>query len=200
MRDVEASILRFGLLAPVVVTRAETGSAEWRVLDGRKRLLAIRLLRFAGELPRSLSTIPFIVADVPSDEHPLALLGPIEQFDQVTDLRDRGLSVADIACAIYAPVPYVENVLAVEQLSDRLRNAWFGGAIELDQARAFATLPNAEAQDALLLALGPFAKAPAILAAIAAGDTVVSVGVREEDTLILPSRAAYAPAPMRRAA
>lgn len=201
VRDVEASILRFGLLAPVVVTR-DDGTSAWRVLDGRKRLLAIRRLRFAGRLPRSLATIPYIVADVPSDDHPLSLLGPIEQFDQVVDLRDRGLSVADIACALYAPVSYVEGVLSVERLSDRLRNAWFGGAIELEQARAFATLPRAEAQDALLLALGPFAKAPDILRAIADGETVLRVGTREEDTLILPSRApsATAPAALPRAA
>ena len=50
VRELEASIARFGLLAPVVVTRGST-DGRWTVVDGRKRLLAIRRLGFGGNLP-----------------------------------------------------------------------------------------------------------------------------------------------------
>ena len=200
VRELEASIRRFGLLAPVVVARGSE-DGRWTVVDGRKRLLAIRRLGFAGELPRSLDTIPFIVADMPGrDTHPLALLSPIERFERVTELRDAGQSVSAIAGALYAPEGYVEDVLSVERLSPRLRNALFGGTLDLEQARAFATLPNPDAQDALHFALGPFVGAPDILDAIAGGATVLSVGPHEDDTLILPSRAAMQSAPRQRMA
>ena len=197
VRELEASIARFGLLAPVVVARGGSDN-RWTVVDGRKRLLAIRRLGFGGELPRSLDTIPYIVADMPGrDSHPLALLSPIEQFERVIELRDMGQSVPTIAAALYAPAGYVEDLLSVERLSPRLRNALFGGTLDLEQARAFATLPNPDAQDALHFALGPFVGAPDILDAIAGGATVLSVGPDEGDTLILPSRAVTETAPRR---
>ena len=189
VRELEGSIRRFGLLAPLVVSRTRPGK-PMTVLDGRLRLLAIQRLAFRGELPRSLATVPFMVADTATDTHPLALLSPIERFEQVTALRDAGHTVPAIADALYAPEGYIEDVLAVHRLSPRLRNSWFGGTLDLEQARAFATLPNPDAQDALHFALGPFAGAPDILDAIAAGATVLSVGPDEDDTLILPSRAA----------
>ena len=191
VRQLENSILRFGLLNPIVVTRTHGG--RLRVVDGKLRLTVLRRLRFSGRLPRSLSTIPFIIADATSDApaSALALLSNIEQFEQVDDLAARGLSSAQIAAMLYAPLGLVQGLRAVERLSPRLRNAFFGGHIDLAQARAFATLPNPDSQDALLLALGPFVAAPDILRAIANGQTVLDLG-NEDDTLILPSRAPVA--------
>ena len=54
------------------------------------------------------------------------------------------------------------------------------------QARAFASLPNMDSQDQLLLALGPFADAPDILKAIENGETVIEMG--DDNIIILPSR------------
>ena len=183
------SIAELGLLAPIVVAR-DPHTEQLRVVDGIKRLVAIRRLAFAGRLPRSLNTVPYIVAEDLIEASPLTLLSPIEQVEQVEELTAGGMSVGDIAAKLYASEGLVRDLQGIAKLSDRLRNAFFGGHICLDQARAFATLPNPDSQDALLLALGPFAEAPEILRAIADGQTVVSFGADEDDVLILPSRAA----------
>jgi len=57
IKSVQASILRFGLLSPIIISRSE---GRLVVLDGRKRLAAIRRLDFMGRLPRSLVNIPYI--------------------------------------------------------------------------------------------------------------------------------------------
>jgi len=186
----EASILQFGLLNPIVVTRSH---GRLHVIDGKLRLTVLRRLEFSGRLPRSLATIPFLVADSASlglakPISALAMLSNIEQFEQVDSLAARGMNAVQIAAVLYAPLDLVKDLLAVEDLSPRLRNAYFGGHIDLAQARAFATLPNPDSQDALLLALGPFVAAPDILRAIADGQTVLDMGC-EDETLILPSRA-----------
>ena len=189
VKELEASILRFGLLCPIVAAKDARG--RLRVIDGRRRLLVIKRLAFEGRLPRSLSKIPYILSDAPDAPNPLSLLSNIEQYEQVSDLHARGLAASTIAAVLYAPEATVRDLLSVAKLSPRLRNAFFGAHIDLAQARAFATLPNPDSQDALLQALGPFVGAPEILAAIAEGQTVVELG-SEEDTLILPSRARVA--------
>lgn len=189
VKALEASILDFGLLCPVVVARSRDGCLV--PVDGRARLLVIKRLMFQGRLPRSLATVPYVLADTPQAfaplaSSPLSLLSNLEQYEQVRDLSVKGLDCAAIAQTLYAPREMVDDLLSVDRLSPRLRNAFFGGHVDLAQARAFATLPNPASQDALLVALGPFAKGPDILAAIAAGETVVDLG--GDDTLILPSR------------
>ena len=64
----------------------------------------------------------------------------------------------------------------------------------MEQARAFATLPNMDAQDNLLIALGPFANAPDILTAIRQGETVLDIG--DDNVLILPSKQTQTPIPL----
>ena len=189
LQRLTASIAELGLLSPVIVSR-DSYTGRLRVIDGIKRLIAIRRLRFAGRLPRSLDTVPFILAEDTgrTQTSPLTLLSPIEQVEQVEALVAEGFPTEAIAAKLYASADLVRDLQGVARLSDKLRNAYFGGHISLDQARAFATLPNPDSQDALLLALGPFAGAPEILHAIAHGETVVSVGVSEDDILILPSR------------
>ena len=82
----------------------------------------------------------------------------------------------------------IKDLLSIALLSPRLKQAYFGGSLSTEQARAFATLPNMEAQDSLLMALGPFANAPEILSAIKQGDTVLNMG--DDNVIILPSRKA----------
>jgi len=188
LENLQASILRFGLLNPVVVAQSRPGE-RFRIIDGRKRVLALKRLAFMGKLPRSLDKVPYILADAgEATENPFSLLSNLEQYEQVMALVGKGLSDASISLVLYASKDYISDLRCVEQLSERLQNAFFGGHIDLSQARAFATLPNPESQDTVLLALGPFAKAPEILDAISAGETVVSLGVDEDDILILPSR------------
>jgi len=92
----------------------------------------------------------------------------------------------EIAAELYMSKNCVKDLLRIALLSPRLRQAYFGKAITMEQARAFATLPSMDAQDQLLIALGPFVNAPEILQAIEAGETVINM--EDDNVIILPSR------------
>lgn len=185
VKQIEASIARHGLLNPLIVMQR---GKRFIIVDGKKRLAALRRMRFAGTLPRSLVKLPYILVD----EHPfsesnaMGLLTNRERFDEVSRLRDEGLSVTQIASTLYVSNQCVKDLISIGMLSPRLRQAYFGGTISTAQARAFASLPNMEAQESLLIALGPFADAPEILKAIENGETVLDMG--DDNVIILPSR------------
>ena len=52
----EASISKSGLLTPLQVTQC---GGKLIVIDGKKRLAALRRMRFRGALPPSLANVPF---------------------------------------------------------------------------------------------------------------------------------------------
>jgi len=185
VKQVQTSILAHGLLNPVLVVPYR---GKLVVMDGKKRLLALRKLRFSGLLPRGLQSIPYrIVGTVESERPaPMSLLSNRESYEQVSRLRRSGMALMEIASNLYITKQCVKDLLNIRRLSTNLRRAFFGGTISLAQARAFVTLPNPDAQDRLLLALGPFASAPDILSAIEAGETVL--GLDEDNVIILPSR------------
>ena len=56
---VENSIKKHGLLTPLTVLRADD---RLIVIDGRKRLIALRRLQFRGALPKDLAAIPFMIS------------------------------------------------------------------------------------------------------------------------------------------
>jgi len=189
VKEMQRSILAHGLLDPIIVMRRE---GKLIVVDGKKRLAALRRLRFAGNLPRSLVSIPYIFAEtanVPTEA--MALLSHRERFEEVITLRRKGFGLMQIAAELYITKQCVKDLLSIALLSPRLRQAYFGGTISTIQARAFATLPHMDAQDQLLIALGPFADAPDILRAIQAGETVLDMG--DENVIILPSRRPLTP-------
>ena len=185
VKQVQNSIKAHGLMRPLTVMRR---GKHLIIVDGKKRLAALRRLRFAGELPRSLSTVPYVFAQDTRNSAADAqhLLSNRERFEQVITRRRQGRALMEIASELYMSKQCVKDLLCVARLSPRLQNAFFGGTISTAQARAFATLPEPDAQDQLLIALGPFAKAPEILEAIAQGETVIDMG--EDNLIILPSR------------
>ena len=189
VKQIEASIARHGLLNPLIVMQR---GKRFIIVDGKKRLAALRRMRFAGTLPRSLINVPYILVEAENatpgniSENPMGLLSNRERFTEVANLRKQGLSVTQIASTLYVSNQCVKDLISIGMLSPRLRQAYFGGTISTAQARAFASLPNMEAQDSLLIALGPFADAPEILKAIENGETVIDMG--DDNVIILPSR------------
>jgi ParB-like chromosome segregation protein Spo0J len=186
--QIQNSIAAHGLLNPLIVMRR---GAKLIVVDGKKRLAALRRMRFAGELPRSLVDVPYILVSETEFERPshipaMSLLSNQERYTEVVKLRKKGFGLMEIAAKLYISKDCVKDLLRVSLLSPRLKRAFFGGTISTAQARAFATLPNMEAQDQLLIALGPFANVPEILKAIESGETVINMD--EENIIILPSR------------
>ena len=185
VQQIQASIQTHGLLNPLVVMKR---GAKLIVIDGKKRLTALRRMKFAGTLPRSLINIPYILVDKVNSEHmsPMSLLSNGEKYEEAMELRQRGHSLMEIATALYVSKQCIKDLLCISRLSPRLRQAFFGGTISTEQAIAFSTLPNLDAQDNLLIALGPFANAPDILNAIKSGQTVIDMG--DDNVIILPSR------------
>lgn len=190
VKTLSKSITRHGLLSPLVVSKH---NGRLIVIDGRKRLAALRRMRFRGTLPRGLVNVPYILvaksgqAPVPAP-HAAGLLSGRELYTRVTQLKNHGQSIRDIATALYLPKSTVMDVLAVTRLSAELKHAYFNGTLSLAQAKAFAALPDHGHQNMLLLALGPFAAAPDILDAIARGDTVLHGMGSDDNVVILPSR------------
>jgi len=185
VRQIETSIARHGLLNPLIVMQR---GKRFIIVDGKKRLAALRRMRFTGTLPRSLVNVPYILVEDKNaaSKSGMGLLSNQERFSEVSRLREQGLSVTQIATTLYVSNQCVRDLISIGMLSPRLRQAYFGGTISTAQARAFASLPNMEAQDSLLIALGPFADAPEILKAIESGETVLDMG--DDNVIILPSR------------
>ena len=66
VQQIQASIQTHGLLNPLVVMKRGT---KLIVIDGKKRLTALRRMKFAGTLPRSLVNIPYILVDQFNSDH-----------------------------------------------------------------------------------------------------------------------------------
>lgn len=162
IKAVQASIARFGLLSPIVITRSE---GRLIVVDGRKRLAAIRRLDFMGQLPRSLVNIPYIEIDEARQavaETP-RLMSNRDLYETVTNLFKIDQDISVIASKLYLSHKCVKQVLTLARLSPRLRRIFFDRTIDLSQAIAYATIPQHDIQNRRFMALGPFATAQEIL-------------------------------------
>ena len=185
VQQIQNSISKHGMLNPI---RVMPRGKKLVIIDGKKRLAALRRMRFQGTLPRSLVNVPYVIVneDTSLAAPQMSLLSNEEKFEETLALRKQGKSLMEIATTLYVSKQCVKDLLSVSRLSPRLRHAYFGGTISIEQAKVFASLPNKDAQDLLLVALGPFANAPDILSAIQSGETVIDMG--DENVIILPSR------------
>lgn len=179
IKSIQASIARFGLLSPIVVTRSDNRLV---VIDGRKRLAAIRRLAFMGRLPRSLVNIPYI--EVQDARHTAsdapALMSNRDLFVTVMSMFRQHQDVTRIATDLFLCRKLVKQILTLGRLSPRLRKAFFDRVIDFNQAKAYAALPDHGAQENAFLALGPFAEENAIL----------NVAVQTEPAIDIPLRLA----------
>ena len=140
IKSIQASIARFGLLSPIIVTRS---GDRLIVLDGRKRLAAIRRLAFAGRLPRSLVNIPYVevkdakqtTSDAPS------LMSNRDLFNTVISMFRADQDVSKIAADLYLCRKTVKHVLTLGRLSPRLRKAFFDRTLDFGQAKPAIDIP-----------------------------------------------------------
>lgn len=154
--DLETSIAAYGLLKPLKVCRA---SNKLVVIDGRKRLTALRRMRFKNTLPRSLTAVPYVMSTEPVPH----IQSAQQQYISLIQLENSGVSRADAAEKLCLSAPEHRALRSIDRLSDYLKNAFLKGAITAEQARAFATIPNHNSQERLLMYLGPFASPEEIL-------------------------------------
>lgn len=162
IKAVQESISRFGLLSPIIVSRS---NGRLIVVDGRKRLAAIKRLEFMGRLPRSLVNIPYIElkdARHTSSQAP-ALMSNRDLYVTVTNMFRKSQDVAAIASDLFLTRKCVTQVLTLARLSPRLRRAFFDRTISFESARAYAAFPGDARQEQAFMKLGPFATDRAIL-------------------------------------
>lgn len=163
LKDVETlemSISQYGLMRPLKVTEAAN---KLVVLDGRKRLAALRRMRFKNTLPRSLVNVPFVLSTEPVPH----MLSAQEQYQNMKRFIEKGVHQAKIAEVLCLNSKQLSMLQSIDRLSPKLKSAFLTEAISLEQAWAFAALPRHDAQDSLLLSLGPFVGPEGIMKAIA---------------------------------
>ncbi|MGB6231690.1 MAG: ParB/RepB/Spo0J family partition protein [Litorimonas sp.] len=160
--SLEDSIAERGLLSPIVVIEC---SDRLVVVDGRKRLAAIRRLAFKGRLPASLSRIPYILtSQMKADERRApVLVSNRELYRAVIEEFRSGDRVGTLSHRHNLSRQCVRDIISLSRLSPVLRAAFFERLIDFSQARAYAAIPDPDIQLLRLKALGPFASASEIL-------------------------------------
>lgn len=163
LRDVKSlqeSIARFGLLSPIIVVRR---AATLVVVDGRKRLAAIRRLSFQGRLPRSLVRIPYLIASEAAP-HRSMLIHNRELYDAISEQMQAGTNLDTLADTYHLSRQCVRDILTLTRLDSIIREAFFNRLINISQAKAYAAIPDRVAQIRRLRQMGLFATADDILA------------------------------------
>lgn len=162
IKAMQASITRYGLLSPILVSRS---NGRLVVVDGRKRLAAIKRLEFMGRLPRSLVNIPFIeIQELPKTHAQTpALMSNRDLYVTVIDMFRETQDVHHIATELFLTRAVVKHILTLSRLSPRIRRAFFDRTIGFHSAKAYAAVPNHARQLQAFMALGPFALADTIL-------------------------------------
>lgn len=186
-----SSIAQDGLLNPIKLKKI---GQRLKVIDGKKRLLALKLLFKSGKLPRSLVNVPVIITaddavSKPQPERALRrpkLLSDVDLTQAILSAHKSGQCEIEIAQRFECCAQTVTLALSLEPLHPQIVDYFKSGHLSLDQAAAFATLPRHDAQWRLLQELGPFAHAKTVIAAILKGETVIEMP--DGDMMIMPSK------------
>ena len=186
-----SSIAKDGLLNPIKLKKI---GQRLKVIDGKKRLMALKLLVKSGKLPRSLVNVPVIITTneampKPQPERPLRrpeLLSDAELTQSIVTAHNLGQSEPEIAKRFECSAQTVTLALSLKRLHPQIVDYFKSGHLSLEQAAAFATLQRPDAQWRLLQELGPFAHAKTVIAAILKGETVIEMP--DGDMMIMPSK------------
>lgn len=182
----QISIQRYGIIEPLTVIR---NHKRLIVVDGRKRLMALRRLMFNKALPAKLSRVPYrVIEQSSSDAKPRQIkdISLADAYAHIKRQQEKGRSISDIARRARVSKDTIRRVLTIDNLSPRLKNGFLKEQLTAKQALAFATLPNCESQDALYDQLGPHIDDNSVIKAIMRGETVLPLS--DNDVVILPSR------------
>lgn len=189
VRQIERSIAEFGMIMPIIVTGTNN---SLMVIDGKKRLTALKRMAFAGTLPRSLVKIPYLFLDEAQKfgRRPLSILPSPEIYKSVEKLKFEGDSVTNIARKLYLCRRSVQEMLHLTHLCDVIKKAFFRQSISFEQAHAFSTMPCKATQNRIFFMLGPFAEVPEILEALKADTLLQNANISDAIVMkkdILPS-------------
>ena len=192
--QIKNSIASEGLFNPLIVTPYK---GKYLVLDGKKRLLALRKLARSSNFQRALHKIPCLI-DVPESakpkmDHPILISQP-ELAHKVLTALGEGATPVMVSQRFECAMPIVEDIMMLPYLNSEILMHFNNGTITLQQAAAFATIENKKAQLTLLMELGPFVSKSEIVSAIRSGEVVLDLPNGE--VIILPSRRAATQTPI----
>ena len=162
VKRLQENIVRYGLLSPIVAIER---AGQLVVVDGRKRLAAIRRLSFEGRLPRSLVKIPYILVSEmrPSQRRGAIIMASEGLFKALCQSFQRTRSIQAISEEFQISDQCVRDILSLSRLAPTVRDAVFKAVISFGQAKAYAALPSQSLQTKTLARLGPFAKPQQII-------------------------------------
>jgi ParB family chromosome partitioning protein len=151
-----ANIFARGLIEDLIVF--DDGVPDtWFVADGNRSLAALRLIH--GNDSSELIDCKSRPADMAfEDSLAVAVMGhklhPIDEYEGFAKLRDDcGNTEAEIAQQYGLTEREVEQVLALGNLSPKIREAWRKGEIKSKTAKAFTLAPDHKTQDEIFDAL-----------------------------------------------
>ncbi len=199
MNHIKDSIARDGLLNPLIVVKK---AKKFEVIDGKKRLRALKALSKSPLFARALTKVPCIIKDsFETDTITLAndrpsLMTESELAHAILKETQKGASTIHIAERFNCSLQIVEDASSLSTLGSKVMKCFSDGSINLEQAAALATVPNPKAQWDLLQHLGPFASDETIIRAIRSGETVIELP--NDNILIVPSRTPYRSTPFGR--
>ena len=189
--SIKNSIETDGLLNPLTVIKQK---GKFIVIDGKKRLLALRELAKSNKFKRALYKVPCNIdctSEIGIDPaRPVLMSGP-EVAHKIICEVESGMPRVMVAQRYECTAAVVEDSLSLRNLHPEILMCFNNDTLSLEQAAAFATIENMNAQWSLLLQLGPFVSNAEIITAIKSGEAVLDLPCGE--TIILPSRTRRTP-------
>lgn len=153
IEQLAANIAAFGLIQPLLVTRAGAGKtkkARFVVVDGGRRLAALKLLE------KPPATVPCLVNLDAGVEHGLSAntqrqaMNPMDLSDAFAKMIAADHKPAAIAAAFSMKTREVEQHLALARLSPQIKEKVREGKVALEAAQALSMAPDHKMQEQLL--------------------------------------------------
>jgi ParB family chromosome partitioning protein len=173
VEDLAEDIARRGLLQSLSVRPLADGDAietgKFTVTAGGRRLAALKLLVKQKRLAKNAPVPCIMKTDGIEEEDSLAentmreALHPLDQFRAFKNLRERGLSIDDIAARFFVGAQVVRQRLKLAAASPKLLDLYVAEELSLDQLMAFCVTEDHSRQEEVWDALsrsydkGPYA-------------------------------------------
>lgn len=150
----EASILAFGLLEPLIAHPLKTPKGHYGVYAGGKRLRSLQALQKRGDIPADYQAEVVVrdfddgrITEASAAENLIREnLRPYEIYAAYRNAVDRGVSPQDLAAHFGQRQIYVDQILRLGRLHPLLFAELEAGRLSDDQARAYAATEDQELQ------------------------------------------------------
>lgn len=175
VKTLETSILRFGLLSPLVAAHQK---GRLVIVDGKKRFAALRRLAFQGRLPAALKNIPYILVSPDTAEQTAeasALVRSETLLRSVSQRAQAGDHSRTIAKSLGLSSQCVRNLICLSRVAPAIRRAFTEREVPFDVAKAYSAIPSRTQQLVLFHRLGHGATASDVLAAASVDERLAHV-------------------------